>query len=79
MEIGKWQGFQEPVAILEFIIGLAREAGDDIGADTDGGEGGIELLHYRAEVSGGVVAVHGLEHPVVAALQRDMQMGTYCS
>ena len=56
------------------VLGLGREAGDDVAAEHDVGPQPPHLLAERDRVGARMAALHALEDHVVAGLQRQMQM-----
>ena len=53
---------------------LGREAGDDVGVDRDAGDRGPGPLDVARVVGGQVAAAHPAEHPVVARLERQVEV-----
>ena len=56
------------------VLGLGREAGDDVGAEHHVGPQPPHLLAERDRVGAQMPPLHALEDQVVAGLQRQMQM-----
>ena len=59
--------------MLEVFLGLAGKADNDIRRDTNAGFGGAELGDDAEKFFARVAAVHQLEQPVAAALQRNVR------
>ena len=56
------------------VVGLAREAGEDVGRQRDVGHRGAQARDDRAVVGDGVAAAHALEHDVGARLHRQVDV-----
>jgi len=59
---------------FEFGIGLAGEAGHDVGADRGGGMAARNFLNFFAIVPGSIFAMHAAQDGIAAGLQGDMGM-----
>jgi len=62
----------EPEGFLEVRLGFPGEAGDEVGADADGGLHAAQFPDDFQEPLAGIAAVHPFQHGVAAALHRDM-------
>ena len=60
---------------LEILLGLAREADDEVAGQSDVGAGGAHLLQYAKIGLGAVAAVHRLEDAVRSRLHGKVQIG----
>ena len=63
----------DPQRLLEVLLGLAREADDDVGGDRGVGDLLADPVDDAEELRAAVGAAHRLEHPVGARLQRHVQ------
>ena len=66
--------FDEAHRILKFLLRLAGEAHDDVAGQHQIGHDGAAVLHQGQVLGAVVVAVHGLQNPVVARLEGQMEL-----
>ena len=59
---------------LEVVVGLAREADDDVGGHGEIGHCGARRREAFEVASGGVSAMHRREHAIASGLQRQVQV-----
>ena len=76
VQIGEGQRGNQRHGRSVIVVGLAREAGDDVRPESEHRQPGGEPLQAGSVRLGRVpVAAHALEHAVGSRLQRGMQMG----
>ncbi len=75
MEIAARQGAEEAEGLGELAIGLAGEAGHDVGSEGERGTGGAEeRFDLLRVVPGAIAAVHAAEDGVGPGLEREMRV-----
>ena len=60
--------------IFKFLVGLAGESHNDVGGQNDIGHDGAGVIHQFQILRRRIAAVHLLEDPVIARLERQMDM-----
>src|SRR6266702_1247777 len=76
VEVGDGKRLDQPEGLVEFLLRLAGESGDDVAPDADIRHGLRKLLDDLPEVTCGIIPVHPPQHPVAPALERDVEVGT---
>ena len=74
MQVGERQLLDQTHGVGVVGGGLPREAGDDVGAQTDRLDGLGDFEGAAAVVLAGVPATHAAQHGIGAALQRHVQV-----
>ena len=67
--------FGKVATFLEGLLGLAREAHDNVCGEVEVGTEGLDALVHVAELGNGVESVHPLQSIIGAALQANVHVG----